>query len=328
MSQAQPPGAEKVLTERLLARDIAGPRPDPPGKATEVNISMYLYDVSKINGANQNFDTDFQIVYRWLDPRLASKENKIRQFSLEDIWNPQINIMNFKDVKPLRKDKVFVDSNGRCVYTQRYLAKFTVPLNLKDFPKDKHRLYIQARSLYAPDQVKLVIDPELTGMSNVVSIPDWTISGGEAEISTFSANPEKQEMVQMKFSFKVDRLFGFYFWKIILPLFLIVVMSWGVFWIDPRRLESQVPLSATAVLTLVAFQFAISDLVPHVSYLTRMDKFTILCSILIFLALIVAVLTAYFTKREWHNEALVVERFARVIFPIIFAGIVYYAFFV
>ena len=327
MSQAQPADAEKLLTERALASDIAGPRPDPPGKATEVNISMYLYDVSKINGANQNFDTDFQIVYRWLDPRLASNENKIRQFSVDEIWNPLINIMNFREVKPLRKDQVFVDSKGHCVYTQRYLAKFTVPLNLKDFPGDKHRLYIQARSLYGPDEVKLVIDRKITGMSNILSIPDWTISKSEAEINTFSANPEKQEMAQMEFSFRIQRLLGFYFWKIILPLCLIVLMSWGVFWIDPKRLESQVPLSATAVLTLIAFQFAISGLVPHVSYLTRMDKFTVLSSVLIFLALIVAILTAYCTKREWHDKALVVEQFSRVIFPLVFAAVVYYSFF-
>ena len=111
------------------------------------------------------------------------------------------------------------------------------------------------------------------------------------------------------------------------PLTLIVFMSWGVFWVDPRRLESQLGLSATAILTLIAFQFAIANLVPRVSYLTRMDKFTMLSSILIFLALIEAIITAYCAKKDLIHRAIIIDRFSRFLFPLSFAGIIYYAFF-
>ncbi len=318
---------EATLTQSALASDVVGARPDPPGTPTEVNISMYVFDISAINDAKQTFDTDFQIIYRWFDPRLAKHDDKyIRQMDIDDIWNPVISIMNLREFTYTNEDLVFVDAEGHCIYIQRYLAKLTVPLNLRNFPNDKHRLYIQARSLYSPDEVKLVIDKETTGWSSVLSIPDWAISDGQAKINSSRSDPQNMEMAQMEFSFKIERFIGFYFWKIIFPLFLIVLMSWGVFWIDPRRLEAQLALSATAVLTLIAFQFAIANLVPRVSYLTRMDKFTMLSSIIIFLALIVAILTAYFAKKEWHYEALIIERVARILFPLAFVGIILYAF--
>ena len=180
---------------------------------------------------------------------------------------------------------------------------------------------------FSPDQVKFTIDEDLTGWSSVLSIPDWSVSGGEAKIDTFFSDTQAREMAQMEFSFKIERFFGFYFWRIIKPLTLIVFMSWGVFWIDPKRLEAMVGLSATSILTLFAFQFAIGALLPKIGYLTRIDKFTMLSSLLIFLALIESLLTAYFGKKDWVDKAIVLDRISRVLFPISFITIIWYAFF-
>jgi hypothetical protein len=161
----------------------------------------------------------------------------------------------------------------------------------------------------------------------VLSIPDWDISNGQAKINTHESETQDRELAQMEFSFKIKRFFGFYFWRIIIPLTLIVLMSWGVFWIDPRRLEAMVGLSATSILTLFAFQFAIGALLPRISYLTRIDKFTMLSSLLIFLALIEALVTAYLGKKDRIGQALVLDRISRVMFPLTFGAIIYYAFF-
>jgi hypothetical protein len=319
---------ESGLHRSAMASDVVGPRPDPEGVPTDVKVGIFIFDIPKISDADQTFDTEFRIITRWFDPRLAHHEKGIRQMNLEEIWNPLISVMNVRDFKRMNDDdEVYVDHEGHCINVSRYIAKLTVPLNLRNFPNDKHGLYIKARSYYGPEEVKLTIDKDLTGWSKVLSIPDWDISNGQAKINTHESETQDRELAQMEFSFKIKRFFGFYFWRIIIPLTLIVLMSWGVFWIDPRRLEAMVGLSATSILTLFAFQFAIGALLPRISYLTRIDKFTMLSSLLIFLALIEALVTAYLGRKDRIGQALVLDRISRVMFPLTFGAIVYYAFF-
>ncbi len=318
---------EDALTRNALASDVVGERPDPEGVPTKVKIGLYVFDIATLEDARQVFTADFRLVLRWYDPRLAEKTKEMRQFPIQDIWNPLTSIMNRRDLRPLYPDLAHVDPEGHVLYSQRFIGTLTVPLNLKNFPEDKHKLYIRTQSYYGAEDVQFIIDEDLTGWADVLSIPDWDVSQGEAKIMTGYSALQKRDLAQMEFSFKIQRFLGFYLWKIIIPLSLIVFMSWGVFWVDPARLEAQLGLSATAVLTLFAFQFAITNLIPRVSYLTRMDRFTMMCSLLIFFALIVALTTSYCAKKNWIPRAVLINRTARVLFPLIFCGIIYFAFF-
>ena len=318
---------EDVLTRNALASDITGERPNPEGTPTKVKIGLYVFDIAQLEDARQVFTADFRLVLRWYDPRLADKAKEMREYPIEDVWNPLISIMNRRDLRSIYPDEVHVDSDGHVIYSQRFIGELTVPLNLRNFPLDKHKMYIQVRSFYGPDEIQLIIDEDMTGWANVLSIPDWDVSQGEARINKDYSTLQKRDLAQMEFSFNIKRFLGFYMWKIIIPLALIVFMSWGVFWVDPARLEAQLGLSATAVLTLFAFQFAITNLIPRVSYLTRIDRFTMSCSLLIFFALIIALTTSYCVKKHWVPRAILIDRIARIVFPITFAGVVYFSFF-
>lgn len=83
----------------------------------------------------------------------------------------------------------------------------------------------------------------------------------------------------------------------IIPLLMIVLMAGGVFWIDPSHIAPQVSLAATSMLTMIAYRFAVSTLVPQIPYLTRLDKFTSAASILILAALLEAVTTSHLSGR-------------------------------
>lgn len=320
--EEDPDWSRDVSPDRMV-----GKRPDPEGTPTKVRISLYIFDIARIRDADQMFTADFRLLIRWKDPRLADPSAKgIRRLDLFAVWQPIVTIMNQRGIAKTFKDEVFVDPDGYVAYVQRYFGDLTVPLNLKDFPRDKHQLYIRARSYYSPEDVELIIDKKLTGWPGVLSIPDWHISEGEARINTNYSRLQDRDMSQIEFSFNIERYLGFYLWKIILPLMLIVFMSWGVFWIDPERIEAQLGLSATSILTLFAFQFAIASLLPRVSYLTRMDKFTLGCAFLIFLALIEGIASFRQASKGRREIAFVLDRFSRVLFPLAFAGIIVYAF--
>jgi hypothetical protein len=50
--------------------------------------------------------------------------------------------------------------------------------------------------------------------------------------------------------------------KVILPLILIVAMSWIVFWIDPEESGIQISVAITTMLTLIAYRFAVGADLP------------------------------------------------------------------
>jgi hypothetical protein len=114
----------------------------------------------------------------------------------------------------------------------------------------------------------------------------------------------------------------YFIYKIILPLTMIVMMSWAVFWIDAKNLAPQLTLSATSMLTLVTFQFTMNDLLPRISYFTQLDKFILTSSLLVFLALVEAMTTGYLASRGKVQTANTVDQVSRIGFPCVFLLVV------
>lgn len=76
------------------------------------------------------------------------------------------------------------------------------------------------------------------------------------------------------FALSIERRSMFYVWNIILPLFLIVSISWVVFWGNRgMSLAERVAISITCLLTVVAFDFLTGDSLPKLAFTTRLDAF-------------------------------------------------------
>ncbi len=145
------------------------------------------------------------------------------------------------------------------------------------------------------------------------------------EVGTYHFGPADIDLSAISYKFKTSRYTSYYMWKVILPLAIIVMMSWLVFWIEPTQFGPAVGLSATAVLTLIAYRFLLGNLVPRVSYLTRLDIFIMGATILVFLGMVEAVSAA---KISTKNERLAkhIDRASRVLFPVAFILVAYFAF--
>ena len=113
--------------------------------------------------------------------------------------------------------------------------------------------------------------------------------------------------------------------KIIVPLVLIVMMSWIVFWIDPSEAAIQISVAATSMLTLIAYRFIVDGLVPRVSYLTRLDWLIVLSTILVFVTLVEALVTSVLHEQGRTEEGRRLDRISRVIFPAVFLALSFVA---
>lgn len=119
------------------------------------------------------------------------------------------------------------------------------------------------------------------------------------------------------FGVHIVRHSQYYLFRIFVPLFLMVAISWGVLWIPPNDLNSQLTISVTTVLTLVAFSVAVSNVLPPVPYLTFYDSFFLISFLFILLTITEAIIIHTIHGKN-HTTALKVRRRTRRLFPLLF----------
>lgn len=305
-------------------------RPAPRDEPTDVSISMYVLDFENIDDINQDFTVDVVINQKWHDSRLINQEALKKYpdirctYELREVWNPKLTVFNLRDLKPILDKVVTVRPDGTVNYLQRYFGTLTAHLNLRNFPFDKQTFPITLVSTeYGPDQLKLIFNKEDTGHEKRFSIANWKLEPVGATVGKVTAEsahvPVKSgEYSTFQYSFIGQRDLTYYVWKVIIPMTLIVLMSWAVFWVNPRQIEAEVGLSATTILTLIAFLFNLNSLLPRIPYLTNLDFFILFSLILVFLSFIEVVITCSLALSGRDSLAINIDRTARVLFPVFY----------
>jgi hypothetical protein len=120
------------------------------------------------------------------------------------------------------------------------------------------------------------------------------------------------------FEFEAKRHVFYYVWKVIIPLMVIVMMSWAIFYIEPTQVAPQIGLAATSILTLIAFLFSLGKILPPIAYLTKIDFFVYGSLALVFLAFAEAMITINLAGNNKLHQAKQVDRMSRWVFPIVF----------
>jgi hypothetical protein len=288
---------------------------------------MWVVDISSIDSAQQTFTAEIAVVLRWKDPRLAHTGNGVVRYPLEQIWHPRVGIVNeTNSVSRKMPESVEVEPDGTVTHRQLYVGAFTQPLRLQSFPFDRQTFRVQLVAvryqsnevMFVPDQVWIQDGlKEAGGISPSVTLPDWTIEKWELKPLVYALAPRHQYS-SYAFEFTASRNVEHYILKVILPLVLIVMMSWAVFWIDPTTSSSQISIAVTSMLTLIAYRFAIDSQLPRLPYTTRLDTFILTSTLLVFFSLIEVVVTTILDNNQQTERAKKLDRYCRVIFPVIF----------
>jgi hypothetical protein len=100
----------------------------------------------------------------------------------------------------------------------------------------------------------------------------------------------------------------------LLPVSLIVFMSWTAFWLQPKIVQTRIAISTASIFSLIAFGFSIRLSLPPVSYMTRADLFVTGCMLLVFLALGVAVIGSRWASADRMEHALRLNAVARWVY--------------
>ena len=306
-------------------------RPTVWGEPTEVQVGIYVIDVDEVDSADQSFAASVYFEARWRNELLAHEGPGPKLRNLTDVWNPRLTIIGQQMMWRSYPDYVEIQPDGTVIYRQKIWGRFSQPLNLKDFPFDQQELsiHIVAAGLLE-DDVKMV--PLVTesgtpsGIASNFSLPDFDVMSYEAVPYPYFPREGHPGVAGFEMKIKIVRQPTYYILKVIIPLCLIIVMSWLPRWLKPEDSGTNIGISTSAFLTLVAYLFAITVLLPRVSYVTRIDRFILLSTMMVFAGLIQSTWNTVMIGKQKRKLAEWIDRWSRALYPLLLGLILIYSF--
>ena len=323
-----------ILAGGLLPARAASPPADtfltPPmqdGKPVEVEVGLHVINIASIDEVLEQFEVDGYLVARWKDPRLVyapvGPADQKREYQRGQVWIPYLEMVN--GVTPHDRYDVSVtgDPDGSINYVERFHARLSSKFKLRKFPFDSQQLLVIIHPfLRQTSEIIFGIYP-----NDVWATREFTQYSSLAQWNLVSLQPSigashlygKKESPEIRFTIKVERRYNFYIWKVFLPLLLMVMLSWAVFWVEAHDLSNQVQIAITTILTVIAFAFAISATMPRVPYLTYIDAFFLTCYVFVFLAIVELMAVHLAHRRDRATDlGIRIQRIARWAVPTAF----------
>ena len=296
--------------------------PDDPGKPIPVAIELDIENIPQINEVSEQFSIDGDLLASWNDPRLiyqpTSPSEPERIYPIGSIWMPSMDMVNSVTPRDKRYQSLTVSPDGTVHYAERFHADLSSRFLLRRFPFDQQWLTIHLSPFVNDvDAETLTIAPAQNAIvgdeKSFNSLAQWEVGVIRAHPSTYRLF--RKNATEVVFSVHVRRRYGFYLWKVFLPLLLMVFLSWAVFWVDPFDLSNQVEIAVTTILTVIAFAFAISATMPRVPYITFIDAFFLTCYIFVFIAVVELMTVHTAHRRSGADASKRIRRVSRWLVP-------------
>lgn len=293
------------------------------GGPTEVGIAIQVIDFLGVDDVNQQITVDLRLELSWRDPRLVAFEGC--RFGVTQVWFPRAELANSSALRAARQqaqDQVAVGPDGMVTYVQRYAGDISSYHRLQEFPFDwqSFRIDLLVSGLTA-DEMVFLADDDRTGLAPRLNVEGWVVEGVTLSDTVITPALLDHELSVASLTIDAYREPAFYLYRVLLPLVLVVAMSWAIFWVPPSKYEFQIGLGATAMLTAIAFTISISGRLPPLGYLTTLDKMLIWAVCLVFLSIIEALYTGLLVLRGREPLAERIDRIARFVAPaLLFLG--------
>ena len=225
---------------------------------------------------------------------------------LGQAW-PQYTVVNQQNRQWVLNRFVVVRPDGEAVSLERVSLTLQAPeFDFRNFPFDTQQFYIRF-DLLAPEWMFQF--RELEGYSEVgekLGEEEWVITDFHTSIS--SGQILQRPVSRFNFEFSAKRHVEYYFFRILLPLIVIISVSWILFFL--KDYAKRIDAAGANLLLFIAFNFAISSDLPRLGYLTFLD--TLLISAFLVTA-IVLILSVYLRRQDMKGRDRFVARVDRYV---------------
>lgn len=248
------------------------PAGQPPATAQVVEVGFFPVAVHSVDESASTYNVDFYMWMRWKGERDPTES--VDFMNMVNKWGMTKTV--------LHKTPVTLD-DGTFYQFMRVEGTFQETFTLSSFPLDRHRLSIKIEdSELDASKFVYVLDNKDSGYSNQLSLPGWDVVGWDhqASISNYGTLMGERKTVktaspdysQLRFDLVIARPPGFFAWKLMLPLLVVLISGLIALMVNPADSSTRIFMPSTALLTLVFLQQSYSSTLPSVSGLVLLDK--------------------------------------------------------
>ena len=298
-----------------------------------VRVGFQLLDINRMDDESETFELSGVLTLVWRDSRQAfdpAQEGVQEKFyhgayqfnEVSPSWYPQVVLANASGTCEKQGTLLRVKPDGTATLIEMVNAVARSPLDLRGFPFDHQRLEAIFVILgFDTHEVVLDLGPN-AAVANLerVRVPQWTLTQVSPSVRLVTAPYAGVTGKSSAFVFTMDmkRQSWFMVRLVMAPLFMVVMLSWSVFWMGRSSLGERMSVSFVGILTAVAYQMVVSDILPQISYVTLMNAFLNFSFWIMCASVVVNLVVGAYDKRGDFQRGDELDRRCRWLFPLIY----------
>ena len=209
-------------------------------------------------------------------------------------------------------------------FVERFTATLQAPyFNFRQYPFDSQVFFVEVSSLLPATFVEFSAMKDQSGLGEQLGEEEWVLFNPKME-SSLVEGFTGLETSQVALSFEAKRHAIYYMLRILLPLLIILLVSWATFFLEEYR--RRIDMASANLLIFVAFNFAISSTLPRLGYLTFMDSILVGMFVITGSMVLVNIALRRLKLNNRENLARTIDRYLVIwIYPAIHAGFLFWA---
>ncbi len=300
-----------------------------------VRTGFQLLDIVAIDDQTETFEFSGILSVEWQDARQAfdpgaeGVAEKFYQgnFQFNEIapsWYPEVSLLNsagaFEKGEPLLR----VRPDGTCTLVTPVNATAKSELKLRHYPFDRQSLRLLfGMPGYTDREIVMQTLPLAARPEAEIRVPQWALTRTRSLTDTVLPTAPGRDGETSVFVFEMDvRRQGAFVMRLVVgPLFLVVILSWSVFWMDRASVGDRMSVSFVGLLTAVAYQIVLGDILPHISYLTPVNVFVNISFMVMCASIVVNLVVGELNRENRAAEADAIDNRCKKIFPAVYLSL-------
>lgn len=311
--------ASCLLTNNCLGNVLPSHAPlatDSITSPIRVDVRLFLNKIYNVNTLDETYQVDGYLVATWHSatplPAIGTYENTAAlKLIANGLWVPALEFINVIGTPEYGNTRVEIRANGDVSFNTRFLATFTADMDFQRFPFDHQQFVLQLEPFSYNSNTLQFQNASVSAESLSSEQPgEWQLSNQAhaviskvpySHLTDVHGQPESYSRVTVTVA--AMRNPAFYLWSFLLPLSLIIAASWAVFWVD--GFSDRLQTSFTMMLTVVAYAFYTSNILPRLPYTTLIEQLVIAGYCSIFVAVLILVFVEHQASKNNDSQWLV-----------------------
>lgn len=253
------------------------------GQPTQIEVSFSVQQITNVDQKAENFSVVAVFEARWFDPYERFDPNECNclaktyadralesYFFLgtsETLRWPEFIFLNQQGDRSIQHQVLEIAADGWIYYSERFTGTFQAPdFHFKSFPFDEQYFWVRLETPFFANTFQF---SEMNGgdyerFGAQLGEEEWVIFQDQTRTEINAENVSRYH-----FEFWVKRHLDFYIYRLMVPLFLIVLVGWAIFFLDD--IDARIAAATGNLLIFIAFNFTIADDLPRLGYLTFID---------------------------------------------------------